>query len=61
MKIDISPPIGKLLDWLAGELDHYATQAPKPVRTFFWDVETKSAALLGKGKLGVGARAYAES
>ena len=31
-----------------------------PQDFFYWDVESRSAATLGKGKSGVGARAYAE-
>ena len=30
-----------------------------PQDFFYWDVESRSAATLGKGKSGVGARAYA--
>ena len=29
-------------------------------KPFYWDIESRSAAVLGSGKLGVGARAYAE-
>ena len=38
------------------------TLSPQPEHCapFYWDVETRSAAKLGKGKEGVGARAYAE-
>jgi DNA polymerase bacteriophage-type len=54
------PPIDKTLDWLTARRyarDAAPVSAPKPA--FVWDVECRSAAPL-KGKMGVGARAYAE-
>ena len=36
------------------------TSGSEAPQAFYWDIETRSAAQLGKGKHGVGARAYAE-
>src|SRR5262245_27474840 len=42
------------LELISSTFEAYVPQA------FYWDIETRSAARLGKGKHGVGARAYAE-
>ncbi len=44
----------------APELQPQVNQARCEDRSFYWDVESRSAGTLGKGKNGVGARAYAE-
>ena len=34
--------------------------SPSPEEPFYWDIESRSAAVLGSGKHAIGARAYAE-
>src|SRR5262245_23667348 len=54
--VEIPPPI-------AARIVTERSFDPSPCKSgvsFYWDAETRSAAKLGKGKEGIGARAYAE-
>jgi DNA polymerase len=58
--LDLETPTSKAL--CNGKSVAIETLSPQPENgtPFYWDVESRSAAKLGKGKEGVGARAYAE-
>src|SRR5262245_29963995 len=53
--VDTSPPIVVETDF-----DSPRCREGSPEEPFYWDIESRSVAVLGSGKQGVGARAYAE-